>query len=222
MDYRALIFDFDGLVLNTEVPEFEAWTEVYRRHGATLRLDDWVKIIGTTSEAFNVIDNLISQVDEKVDISNIRSEHHSIIWSLLQKETVMPGVERLIQQGKAAGMRIAIASSSPLEWVAGHLSRLGIKDWFETICTSEDVAMVKPDPALFLCAAKRLTVEPAQAIVFEDSLHGVTAAKRAGMRCVAVPHIITRGLDLSSADLIINSLDDIELNEILSRLNGKI
>lgn len=222
MKFRALIFDFDGLILNTEVPEYKAWTEIFRRHNATLLLEDWVKVIGTTPDAFNVIDHLQAQVSGSLDIAEIHREKQSSFWSLMEQETVMPGIEKIMTQARSAGMRMAIASSSPFEWVDGHISRLGIKDQFDFICTSEDVAKVKPEPDLFLCAAKRLQVDPQDAVVFEDSLNGVIAAKKANMSCVAVPHILTRGLDLSSADLIINSLADYDLQEILFQLNGKM
>jgi len=222
MKFRALIFDFDGLILNTEVPEYKAWTEVYRRYNATLLLEDWVKVIGTTPDAFNVIDHLQGQVSTPLDMTAIRREQQSTFWSLMDKETVMPGIEKIMSQARSAGMSLAIASSSPYDWVDGHISRLGIKDQFDFICTSEDVVKVKPEPDLFFCAAKRLRVDPQDAVVFEDSLNGVIAAKKANMSCVAVPHILTRGLDLSKADLIINSLADYDLQEILFQLNGKM
>ena len=222
MKFRALIFDFDGLILNTEVPEYKAWTEVYRRYNATLLLEDWVKVIGTTPDAFNVFDHLQVQVSQPLDMTAIRKEQQSAFWSLMDQETVMPGVEKIMSQARSAGMSMGIASSSPYDWVNGHISRLGIKEQFDYICTAEDVAKVKPEPDLFLCAAKRLRVDPQDAVVFEDSLNGVIAAKKANMSCVAVPHILTRGLDLSKADLIINSLADYDLQEILFQLNGKM
>lgn len=222
MKFRALIFDFDGLILNTEVPEYKAWTEVYRRYNATLLLEDWVKVIGTTPDAFNVFDHLQAQVSQPLDMTAIRREQQSTFWSLMDQESVMPGIEKIISQARSAGISMAIASSSPYDWVNGHISKLGIKDQFDFICTAEDVVKVKPEPDLFLCAAKRLQVDPQSAVVFEDSLNGVIAAKKANMSCVAVPHILTRGLDLSKADLIINSLADYDLQEILFQLNGKI
>lgn len=90
MKFRALIFDFDGLILNTEVPEYKAWTEIFRRHNATLLLEDWVKVIGTTPDAFNVIDHLQAQVSGSLDIAEIHREKQSSFWSLMKQETVMP------------------------------------------------------------------------------------------------------------------------------------
>jgi beta-phosphoglucomutase-like phosphatase (HAD superfamily) len=111
-----------------------------------------------------------------------------------------------------------VASSSPENWVVGHLTRLGLIEFFEQIVTADDVEKTKPDPALFLLAAEKLGVTPQQAIVFEDSRNGVLAGKRAGMYVVAVPNPLTDGMDFSEADLKLGSLADLSLEQLLGKI----
>ena len=129
----------------------------------------------------------------------------------------LPGVTDLIQSARRQGLKLAVASSSERAWVFGHLERLGLLGLFDCLRVREDVRRTKPDPELFLSAAACLGVKPEQALVFEDSAHGITAARAAGMHCVAVPTLLTRGLDLSQADLRLDSLEQVSLAELLAR-----
>ncbi|MEJ2511732.1 MAG: HAD-IA family hydrolase, partial [Anaerolineales bacterium] len=126
-------------------------------------------------------------------------------------------VQELLDDAKRRGMKLAVASSSPENWVTGHLTRLGLIDYFDAIITADDVEVTKPDPALFLLAAEKLGVKRDEVIVLEDSGNGVKGAKRAGMVVVAVPNEVTRHMDLSEADLYLESLEEISLDALLER-----
>jgi beta-phosphoglucomutase-like phosphatase (HAD superfamily) len=126
-------------------------------------------------------------------------------------------VDRL-REARAAGLGTAVASSSLSAWVEGWLARHGIRDLFDVVCTRDQVRHAKPAPDLFLLAATRLDVPPDLCLVFEDSPNGIRAAHAAGMRCVAIPNPLTRFLPLGEADLVVDSLADHSLAEILERL----
>lgn len=128
----------------------------------------------------------------------------------------MLGAQEKITEAKNLGMNVALASGSPYAWVSGHLERLQILDQFAQICTRDDVKNVKPNPELYLLAAKNLGVSPEHCLAFEDSSNGLRSAKAAGFKCVMVPNRVTVRSDFCGADLIIPSLLDIGLAEILN------
>ena len=138
---------------------------------------------------------------------------------LVEELNILPGVHETINDARTVGLRLAMASSSPRDWVVHHLHRLGIYDVFDCILTREDVTRVKPDPELFLSTVNYLSLTPAEAIVLEDSLNGVVAAKAAGIFCIAVPNPLTAQLDLDHADLILNSMADLDLHHLLVKLD---
>ena len=132
----------------------------------------------------------------------------------------MPGVKELLDASRQRDLKLAVASSSPENWVSGHLTRLGLSDYFDAIVTADDVEETKPNPALFLLAAEKLGVRPGDVIVLEDSPNGVHGAKRAGMFVVAVPNSITARADLGAADLQLSSLAEITLDGLLEKAQG--
>jgi beta-phosphoglucomutase-like phosphatase (HAD superfamily) len=127
-------------------------------------------------------------------------------------------VEDYLMGAKEMGLKIGIASSSPENWVVGHLTRLGLIDKFDVVCTADDVENTKPDPALFTLTAEKMDLSPDEVIVLEDSPNGVLGAKRAGMFVVAVPNPLTQQLDLSRADMLLSSLEDISLKELITQV----
>ena len=137
--------------------------------------------------------------------------------ALLSAQSIRPGVVETLQTARRIGLKIGLASSSPCRWVTGNLERLGLIDYFECIRCQDDVQLTKPDPELYLAAAACLEVPPVEAIAIEDSPNGVTAAKRAGMFCVAVPNDLTSGLRLDHADLRLDSLADLPLEELIAK-----
>jgi beta-phosphoglucomutase-like phosphatase (HAD superfamily) len=128
-------------------------------------------------------------------------------------------VESYLEGARRVGLKLGMASSSPWKWVSGHLNRLGLIDYFDEIRTCESVSHPKPAPEQYLAVLDGLKLTPSQAIALEDSPPGVTAAKRAGVFCAAVPTRLTRRLPLDHADLLLASLADITLEELIRRAN---
>jgi HAD superfamily hydrolase (TIGR01509 family) len=131
---------------------------------------------------------------------------------------LLPGIVQYIDEARSLGLRLGVASSSTSEWVKGHLGRLGILERFECVRCRDDVVNAKPAPDLYLAVLECLGVAASDAFAIEDSPNGVTAAKQAGLRCVAVPNSITLGLDLSHADVLLRSLSEVTLAQLLVRL----
>ena len=219
-EFAALIFDFDGLILDTEVPEYRAWQEIFQHHGADLPLDEWVKCIGSSFEMFDPYDYLEEQTGRTADRDALRAEQRARHAELVSEQDLLPGVRQFLQNATASGMVCAVASSSKHAWVDHHLVNHGIDEYMSCICCRDDVAHVKPAPDLFLTAAECIGVEPSRAVAIEDSPNGIIAAKAAGMQAIAVPNSLTRGLDLSAADLILPSLAEMPLEDALRRLSG--
>lgn len=215
---KAIIFDFDGLILDTETPDYHSWQKVYQAYGLELPLDLWLTFVGGTSETtFEPHDYLEKTLNSKVDREQIWVSRRKSYLKHLEDLPVMPGVKALLDAGKLNGLKLAVASSSPENWVSGHLTRLELSEYFDAIVTADDVEETKPNPALFLLAAEKLGVRPNEAIVLEDSPNGVNGAKRAQMFVVAVPNSVTAGADLSAADLLLSSLNEITLDDLLAK-----
>ena len=221
-DIQAIIFDFDGLILETEAPVYRSWCEVYGRFGLELPFSEWGKIIGTANaEHFNPLSQLERLIGRELNHDEILRQRRERELAMIHAQPVMPGVLACLQDAKAMGLKLGVASSSSRDWVTGHLERLGLLDFFECIRTSDDVERTKPDPALYQLVLQALHVTPQEAIVFEDSPNGITAAKRAGLFCVAVPNEITRLLPIEHADMVLGSLADIRLPDLLRQVVAK-
>jgi HAD superfamily hydrolase (TIGR01509 family) len=217
---QALIFDFDGTIIDTESAEFQGIQEFYERHGVSFSLELWLPVIGTNEVKFDAYAHLETLIGTKLDRAASRKAVKARVMEIIQARTALPGVEGYLLAAKEHGLKLGVASSSELPWVEGHLKRLGLLHHFDAIRTREWVERTKPDPALFLRAAEALGVEPSGAIAIEDSLNGVRAAKTAGMFTLAVPNPITRYLDLSGADLVVESLSGLPLAELLKQARG--
>jgi len=221
MRIRALVFDFDGLILDTETPEFRAWQEVFAEYEKDIDLSTWTDYVGKASEEFDPHTYLESLVGRSLDRVEIRNKRRRRNRDLLVAEPILPGVEACLFHGKELSLRIGIASSSPKDWVVPHLDRLGLTHFFDCIKTKDDVHKCKPSPDLYLSAIHDLDASPREAIAFEDSPNGALAAKAAGLFCVAIPNSITEGLAFEMADLRLSSLSDFTLSMILQRLERR-
>lgn len=215
---KAIIFDFDGLILETEGPIYQSWIDLYASFGFSLPLETYATIIGTSVGDFDPATELERLVGEPLDWTTLEQQRRAQEQRLLLAERTMPGVVDYLEEARRLGLRIGLASSSSGAWVKEHLTRLGLLKYFDSLRTSEHVALTKPDPALYLAVLQDLDVQPTQALALEDSLNGIRAAKRAGMYCVAVPNHLTQQLDLSEADLRVESLDSISLESLLAKL----
>ena len=215
MAIRALVFDFDGVVIDTETPDFATWQEVFDDHGVELDHELWSGFIGGAPGEFDVYDHLEELVGRALDRDVIRTDRRRRYLDAVESSPVLPGVEALVLDARGRSLRLAVASSSGREWVEGHLEMRGLLSYFEAIRTRDDVATVKPDPELFTSALDALGVEPADAIAIEDSANGVTAATVAGMFCVVVPNAMTEAMRLDHADLRLRSLAGISLDYLI-------
>jgi HAD superfamily hydrolase (TIGR01509 family) len=215
---RALIFDFDGLILETEGPSYKSWEEVYQSFGFALPFSTWSTIIGTTQGEFDPCLELKKKVKGRVDWERIESRRRASEKALIEAQSVMPGVEQYLKDARRLGLKTGLASSSSCKWVIGHLTRLGLVDYFDSICASDDVEHTKPDPELYLSVLRELDVSAEEAIALEDSPIGIQAAKQAGLFCVAVPNPLTRQLSLSQADFQLGSLAEILLEQLLNKV----
>lgn len=211
----SLLFDFDGLILDTESSEFHSVGLMFSEHGLTLDRAEWQQIIGTANHPHwtELLEQALGRPLEDRDAIIVRHrEQHRVT---VAAETVRPGVVELLDEAARAGIPAAIVSSSSASWVVGHLQRLGLRDRFAQVVTRDDVdgdaARTKPAPDLYLLAAKRLGVGPDTCVVFEDSPNGVAAAVAAGMAVIAVPGPMTAGLDFSAADREVASLAEVDL-----------
>ena len=215
---KALIFDFDGLIVETEEPIFRAWQRIYREHGQELPLEMWVTIIGTASGPFDPIQHLEERVGRLLDRKGFEDLERRYYEEATAMQRLMPGVAEYLREAHRLRLGVGIASSSRRAWVVEHLKRFAIADAFDAIVCREEVAHTKPDPQLYLEAVKRLMVMPEEALALEDSSNGIAAAKAAGLRCVAVPTVMTAGLDLSRADMRIPSLGAVPLTDLLAQI----
>jgi len=218
---KALIFDFDGLILDTESPEADMWTHIYAEHGFEFPLDQWGTVIGGNgSSKFDPADHLSLLSQGRLDSASMRSYHRSGSDAMTLKQQILPGIMDYIHEAKRLDLKLAIASSSEHAWVDTHTKRLGIFDYFDTIICSDDVGVgrAKPNPDLYLLALNQLQVQKNEAIVFEDSPNGVKAANQAGIFVVVVPNPITSKLSIENANLILRSLSDLSLPALLNKV----
>ena len=215
MAIQALIFDFDGLILDTETPMRRSWMEIYEAAEMYVSDDAWAALLGSSSEpeaAYELLEqHLGTSVDRKA--LQIVRMHHEL--ELLESQVPLPGVVDRIAEAQTAGLKLAVASSSEHDWVEGLLGKHGLIEAFDAIVCAEDVASTKPAPDLFLKALELLELPAEAALVFEDSLHGVAAAKAAGIYVIAVPNQVTQCLDFSEANRRIDSLADHTLDDLV-------
>jgi HAD superfamily hydrolase (TIGR01509 family) len=214
---RALLFDFDGLILDTESPSLAAWRGVYERHGQELALDRWSAAVGTVGgfDPFAHLESLVGPLDR--DAVNARRFEHEL--SLVEAEDLRPGVAEYLADAERLGLRKAIVSSSPRDWIDRHLRRLErLYGWDAIVTADGDEARAKPSPTLYLEALDLMSVDASEAIALEDSPNGIRAAKAAGLYCVGVPNPVTEKLGLDEADLVVDSLASLPLAELLLRV----
>jgi len=217
---KALVFDFDGLIVDTEVPIFRAWQRIFREHGQELPLDRWLTIIGTSSGAFDPVVELGERIEEKLDEKTLDALERLYYMEATALQLLLPGVADYLRVARELGLKTAVASSSLRAWVMEHLERFGIGGHFDAIICREDVKKTKPDPELYRTALRRLAVLSDEAIAFEDSSNGIHAAKAAGLFCVVVPNLLTAELDLTEADLRLLTLEAMPLRDVIKEASA--
>jgi len=213
---KALIFDFDGLILDTETPEFTVLQEIYAEYGVELSLEKWGQIIGGSGAVtFDPVADLENLLGKELPRQRVLDAWRAKADALIAANPILPGVLPLLAQAKEKGLGLAVASSSAHWWVDGHLRRLGIFEQFDHVLCADDVTRTKPSPELFLLALSKLNTRADEAVVFEDSPNGVQAARAAGIFAVAVPNPVTAQLTFFGENLRLSSLEDFSLERIL-------
>ena len=218
----ALIFDFDGLILDTETAEIRAWQNIYAEYGYPFPHDEFIKTVGgygiSTFDAALHLHGLTSG-SLNADVLRIRFQNES--GDEIRRSPILPGVMDILYEAKRQHMKLAVASSSPHSWVDTHLTRLGLFQQFDKIICGDDLApgRTKPKPDLFLKALDQLNVKANEAIVFEDSPNGVEAANTAGIAVVLVPNPTTAMLLFKGEYLKLKSLADLSLADMLARFD---
>ena len=217
MNLQALIFDFDGLIVDTEKPGFDSWNELYTDFGQRLTLLDWTKATGYVG-GFDPGVHLEDLLGRKLDWTNLAPRRDARNWELTLQQTVLPGIRELMVSAANAGARIGVASNSGFGWVNDGLERLGLRGFIGAIVTRDMVLNPKPAPDVYLKTAETLEVSPAYCVALEDSEPGCRAAKAAGMRAVAIPNQFSERQDLSVADLVVPSAEGLSLERLVGLL----
>jgi putative hydrolase of the HAD superfamily len=214
---KAVVFDFDGLIIDTETVWFECFNEVLASYGIDFPIDVFSRCIGTHgTEMMDYITAKIGTDEQARNVQAVAAElHKKKIVSVQARE----GVRDYLEEARRLGLRIGLASSSNRQWIESFLLSLDLSNYFEVIKSSNDVAKVKPDPELYLRAVEALGVEPGEALAFEDSVNGSKAAKAAGLWCVIVPNPVTEKLVFENYDFRLRSMSDQSLTDVIRQLN---
>ncbi|MGV2962556.1 HAD family hydrolase [Paenibacillus sp. AGC30] len=214
---KALVFDFDGTIIDTETAWYIAFRDAYKEHGVDLTLEMYSQCIGTSLKTFNPYEYLITDLNLPIDREAFRESVQLQHVALMNKEVVRPGIQSYLDEARKAGLKLAVASSSKREWVEQHLEQLKLKDYFEVIRTADDVANVKPDPELYNQALEALGVTADEAVAIEDSPNGARAAAAAGMHCVVISNTITGTLEFEMPHQRLSCLTDLTFNDLISK-----
>ena len=222
MTIDSLIFDFDGLIIDTETTDVEIWKILYAENGYEYPIELWSQVIGGWGlTTFDAAAHLHELTHGALDMEALRIRYREDCAARLLHKPILDGVLDILSNAQKKGLRLAIASSSPRSWVEPHLDRLGLLDHFQLIVCGDDVppGRTKPHPDIYLKALDMLQIRTDQAIVFEDSPNGVTAANAAGIFVVAVPNPTTALLKIEGADLLVDSLASLSLEGLLERVD---
>ncbi len=218
----ALIFDFDGLILDTETAEVRTWQNIFDELRYPFPYDEFIQTVGgygisTFDPALHLHEITNGSLNEEVMRLRFRNESGDEI----RRSPILPGVTDIIAEAKRQHMKLAVASSSPHSWVDTHLTRLNLFQQFDKIICSDDVppGRTKPNPDLFLKALEQLNVGANEAMAFEDSPHGVEAANAAGIAVVLAPNPTTSLLPFKGIYLKLDSLAVLSLDEMISHFD---
>ena len=212
----AAIFDCDGLLADTETPDYAAWQTIYEEHGLPFPIESWAQTVGL-AKGHQVQDwhaPLAARVGPAYDRDAVQSRRRAHYAAAIDALRPMAGVVALLDALAANHIPCAVASNSDRDWVERVLTLTGLRPRFFVLATADEVARPKPAPDVYLLAAQRLGVAPAGCVAFEDSPRGLAAAHAAGMHTVAVPTALTRHLDFSQAHRRVESLEHLTLEDL--------
>ena len=219
MTIRAIIFDFDGVIIDTETPDFETWRELYQEHGLDLTPDLWVRRVGAAADNLHFDPaHYYQQVSGSMLQADALVRQRQRYLDRCETLPLLPGVLELIHYARDHQLKLAIASNSYREWVEKYANLVGVRSYFECVCTLSDVEHGKPAPDLYLCAAACLGVPVEECFAIEDSPTGMQAALSAGIRVVGVLNPLTAPLSRpDGVSLILNALSEIEPGTLIQQ-----
>ncbi|PZD97389.1 hypothetical protein DNH61_03315 [Paenibacillus sambharensis] len=211
---KAVIFDFDGTILDTETPWYDVFCEIYKEHGAAFSREIWGTAVGTQgTDLYAPLEQMLGRQLDRAELKRSQYQKHEAI---LEQQDIREGVKKYLDDARRLGLRIGLASSSERKWVTGFLQKHGLLGYFDVLRTRDDVVRVKPDPELYIQALQALGVTNGEAIAIEDSPNGVRAAARAGLCCIAVPNPSTAELLFDEFNGVrVDSLTSISLEEAI-------
>lgn len=210
---KAIIFDFDGLIIDTETAWYEAFKETMDFYKCDLPLEHFVKCIGTDNNV--LYEYFKDQLGDSCNIEEIEARANSLHKVKMKMPQAREGVKDYLEEARKFGYKIALASSSTRECVTHYLDELGLLSYFEVIITQDDVKKVKPAPDLYLKAIHDLNISSTEALAFEDSLNGSLSAATAGIKCVIVPNSVTESLAFEKYELRLKSMADKSLLDVI-------
>jgi HAD superfamily hydrolase (TIGR01509 family) len=219
---KAIIFDFDGLMIDTEAAVFQTWQEIYREYAQEIQLESWQAAVGTQESPFDPRQELNNRVGRQLDWGKINIQQREREIDLVASMPLLPGVQAHLEFARQAGYRLGVASSSYHDWVDYHLAQRSLRDYFSTVKCADDVRLTKPDPELYLAALADLEVQPQEAIALEDSPAGALAASRAGLFTIVIPNEITRTMEFMAGDLHLDSLGNITPQDLLASVQSRL
>jgi len=209
---KAVIWDMDGVIADTAPYHLKAWQEVLQKRGVNLTEEDFRHSFGQRNDT--IIRNALGKEVSQDEIDTIaREKEEGFRQRIRQDLKPLPGVIKLIRSLTERRFKMALASSAPIENIQLLTRGLGINNCFHIIICDKDVTEGKPNPQVFLQAAKKLGIEPKNCIVIEDAVAGVSAAKKAGMRCLAITNTHPR-TSLTEADLIVDTLEAVSVSDL--------
>jgi beta-phosphoglucomutase len=208
MSSDAVIFDMDGVLIDTYQDHLESWRQTAREKGLTLSDHDFARTFGCTSR--EVIAMLWGSAVAEEDIAAFDFQKEELFRRMIAESMpTMPGAMALLEQLRRAGLRLALGSSAPPESVDLVVERMGLGRFLDATVTGRDVTHGKPDPQVFLLAAQRMDMVPARCVVIEDAPVGIAAARAAGMAAVGVASTGRTRESLAHADLVVDRLDEL-------------
>ena len=218
---RALFFDFDGTLWDSESAVFDAYRRLYATHGEDLPAEEWALGVGTLG-GFDPVADLEARLGRALQRTKGEDPGWESVVGSLDGIGLRPGVRTYLEEATARGLALGIVSSNERDWVVEHLERLGVADVWSVVLTADgDELRAKPNPDLYLDALRAVGVAADEAVAVEDSPNGIAAAKSAGLFCLAVPNEVTVTLDLTAADVTADSLEDLPLERLLEMASGR-
>ena len=196
---RGIIFDFDGVLVDTEWAIYQFWVQLYAREGQEISIATYSPCLGAGYSHWNPAEHLEKLTGKKYDWDVETPARQAVLEADLARSGLMDGAAELLDWCAGQGIGLTVASSSSRRWVQGWLERLGIYERFAGVFTRTDGYAVKPNPALFLAAQQCLGVPKEDCLIVEDSENGTISARNAGIPCVAIPNRMTENSNLSRA-----------------------